>query len=149
VSPVANVLVRGFNAFSGLATKMAAMKPLPPDVAAGLTAPYDSWKNRIATLRFVQDIPMKPGDPSWDAVVRTEEGLAKLAGLPILVCWGQKDFVFDDHFLAEWRRRFPAAQYHVFPDAGHYVLEDKADEVVALVKDFLAKHPLAVQASAP
>ena len=32
------------------------------DVRAGYLAPYDTWANRIAVHRFVQDIPLKPGD---------------------------------------------------------------------------------------
>lgn len=148
VSPVANLMVRGFNAFAGFATSWATAKGLDPVVAEGLVAPYDSWRNRIATLRFVQDIPLSPSDASFATVKATEDGLEKLASRPILVCWGKQDFVFDDHFLAEWKKRFPKADYHEFPDAGHYVLEDKADEVVALVKEFLAKNPLAEPAKA-
>jgi len=134
--------VRGFNAFAASATTMAVCRPLPDEVRRGLVAPYDSWKNRIATLRFVQDIPLSPRDRSWPVVEATERGLEGLRELPMIVLWGRKDFVFDDHFLAEWRRRFPAAEYHVFEDAGHYVLEDAHERVIPLVRDFLAKHPI-------
>ena len=51
---------------------------------------------------------------------------------------GERDFVFDQHFLAEWERRFPKAEVHRFADAGHYVLED-AEEVVPLVQGFVEK----------
>ena len=56
--------------------------------------------------------------------------------------WGAKDWVFDDHFLAEWKRILPQAEVHRFPDASHLVLEDKPDEILALVKQFFAKHPV-------
>jgi haloalkane dehalogenase len=134
--------VRGMNAFAAMATKMAAMRPMQPRVAAAFTAPYDSWRNRIATLRFVQDIPMRPGDRSWDAVMGVESRLEALAHLPILIGWGEKDFVFDDHFLREWRRRFPAAEVHAYPDAGHYVLEDAGERLIPVVRDFLARPAL-------
>jgi haloalkane dehalogenase len=55
----------------------------------------------------------------------------------MLICWGERDFVFDRHFLAEWERRFPGAEVHRYPDAGHYILEDAAEEVVPLVSSFL------------
>jgi haloalkane dehalogenase len=45
--------------------------------------------------------------------------------------------VFDPSFLAEWIRRFPKAQVHSYPDAGHYILEDMKDEVVPLIENFL------------
>ena len=53
-----------------------------------------------------------------------------------------KDFVFDRHFLDEWRRQFPHAEAHTWPDCGHYLLEDAADEVIMRVRDFLAEHPI-------
>ena len=60
-----------------------------------------------------------------------------LADVPMLIAWGMKDFVFDRHFLAEWVRRFPEAEVHRFAEAGHYVLEDEAEEIVPLVRAFL------------
>ena len=67
----------------------------------------------------------------------TEQGLDRLRGIPMLICWGEKDFIFDGHFLAEWRRRFPEAEVHAFADAGHYLLEDAGDEVEKLVHAFV------------
>ena len=138
-APIGALAVRGLNAFSGLATRMAAMKPLDPRVREGLVAPYDSWRNRIATLRFVQDIPLREGDRAWNAVRRVEDGLASLAHVPTFVGWGEKDFVFDGHFLAEWKRRLPQAEYHMFPEAGHYVLEDAREELVPMIRAFLER----------
>ena len=129
--------VQGFNLFARGALWMAPHKRLAPDVRAGLTAPYNCWKNRIATLKFVQDIPISKNDPSWDLALSVDQNLHHLAHLPMLICWGEHDFVFDKDYFAEWRRRFPAAEVHQFADAGHYVLEDKPDEIVLLVKEFL------------
>jgi pimeloyl-ACP methyl ester carboxylesterase len=138
-SPVGALMVRGFNGMVRSALSMCAMKPLPPRVALGLAAPYDSWANRLAVLRFVQDIPLDPSHPSWKTVVRTEESLGKLAHVPTLIGWGERDFVFDDHFLREWKTRAPWAEVHAWADAGHYVVEDAADRVIPLVKEFLAR----------
>ena len=131
-------LVRGLNLFAWPATWMATVKGLAPEVKAGLLAPYDSWANRIATLRFVQDIPTGDGDPAYGVARQTDDGLQKLSAKPMLICWGMKDFVFDADYLAEWQRRFPNAQVHRFRNAGHYVLEDARDEVISLVRDLLA-----------
>jgi haloalkane dehalogenase len=53
------------------------------------------------------------------------------------VCWGDKDFVFDHHFLEEWQRVYPQAEVHRFPDCGHYILEDAGDEIIPLIRTFL------------
>ncbi len=137
------ILVRGCNAFCRSAARVCCQRrPMPPDVRAGYLAPYDSWANRIAVHRFVQDIPLKPSDPAYEIVSDVEKALPRFKDVPMLICWGEQDFVFDRHFLDEWRRRFPRAEVHAFADAGHYILEDCRAEVVPLVCDFLKRHPL-------
>lgn len=132
------ILVRGFNAFSrGAVKSCVARKPMPTDVAAAYCAPYDSWVHRIAVHRFVQDIPLKPGDQAWNTVMEVESGLSRLNDKPLFIGWGDRDFVFDHHFLAEWQRRFPDAEWLRFPDAGHYILEDAADELIPAIREFL------------
>ena len=136
------LLVRGFNAFSTGAVKNCVTRPLPKEVRAAYLAPYDTWQNRLAVHRFIQDIPLQPGDRAFDQVADVEKNLAQFQPLPMLICWGMKDFVFDIHFLNRWIERFPAALVHRFEDAGHYVLEDVGDQIIPLVQKFLDAHPL-------
>jgi haloalkane dehalogenase len=135
------LLVRGLGAFHRGAARFCVCRPLAPVVRATYLAPYDSWAHRIAVLRFVQDIPLRPGDPSYALARATQDGLERFRDVPLLICWGEQDFVFDADFLAEWQRRFPRAEVHRFPDAGHYVLEDAGAAIVPLVRDFLHRHP--------
>ncbi len=137
-------LIRGLNAFSfGASYLCCRQKPMSSAVRRAYTSPYNSWENRIATLRFVQDIPLGPGDKAYSLVREVEENLSKLSEIPMLICWGGKDFVFDESFLQEWMRRFPKAELHRFPKAGHYVLEDAAEEIIPLVREFLSRRPTA------
>jgi haloalkane dehalogenase len=138
-TPVGPLLVRGLNAFArGAAHTGCTRSRMPRVVRDAFCAPYDSWAARRAVLRFVQDIPLKPGEPAYDQLSRTERGLAAFADRPVLILWGGRDFVFDHHFLAKWRRVFPGAEVHEFADCGHYVLEDAAEEIIPLVQRFLA-----------
>lgn len=131
------------NAFCRAAARWCVTrKPLPPDVRAMYLKPYDSPEHRVAVLKFVQTIPLKPTDPGYDIVSDTAMSLAKFRDVPTLLLWGLRDFVFDQHFLAEWQRHFPHAQTHTWPDCGHYLLEDAGEEAIMRVKDFLAKHPI-------
>jgi cis-3-alkyl-4-acyloxetan-2-one decarboxylase len=111
--------------------------PLPHDVARGYVQPYRSWADRVANLRFVQDIPMKRTHPSYARLRCIESGLASLAGKPMLFCWGLRDWCFTPRFLAEWRRRFPDAKVLTFEKAGHYVIEDAGEEVVTAIRAFM------------
>ncbi len=130
--------VRGLNGFARVATVRAVEKRLNPDVRDGLLFPYDSWESRIATLRFVEDIPMAPSHPSYAELTRIEDGLAGLRDRPMILIWGERDFCFTPAFREEWQRRFPEAK--VVPlDAGHYVLEDEPDAVLSAMAGFLAE----------
>ncbi len=127
------------NLFAVSALYMASRKGLPKEVKKGLVAPYDSPKSRLATLKFVQDIPLHPSDPSYPTVDFTQKNLFALKGKPMLICWGMKDFVFDEDFLLEWQKRFPAAEIHRFGGAGHYVLEDEPERVFERIEGFLER----------
>ena len=132
-----SIAVRGFNAFAGVATWRASAKGLSDDVKAGLVFPYNSWENRIATLKFVEDIPLKPTHPSYDALVAVEEGLNRLKDKPMLICWGEKDFCFTPNFRKEWEQRFPDADVHAWDDVGHYVIEDVPERLIQTMQEWL------------
>jgi haloalkane dehalogenase len=138
--PLAVLAVQGFNLFALGALYKNSYKGLAKDVKAGLVAPYNCWKNRIATLKFVQDIHLTENNPSYQTVKQVDQNLNLFSTLPMLICWGEHDFVFDLDYLDEWQRRFPDAEVHRFPDAGHYVLEDASEQVIPVVDDFLNRH---------
>jgi len=134
------LLVRGLNAFAvGAARIGCKINPLSAELRKLYCLPYDSWANRIATLRFVQDIPLTSGDRGYDIVSSTAAALAQFSSLPMLILWGEQDFVFDVHFLEEWRRRFPAAEVHSWKDGGHYILEDVKEEAIHLIAAFIER----------
>ncbi len=128
--------VQGFNLFALGALMMASKKRLSNAVKRGLVAPYNSWNNRLATLKFVQDIPLIPSDPSHEMVRYTQENLGRLREKQMLICWGMKDFVFDDDYLKKWCELFPDARVYRFYDAGHYVLEDVPDRIIEAIGKF-------------
>lgn len=132
------IAVLGFNAFAGVATWRASAKGLSKAVKSGLLFPYNSWENRIATLKFVHDIPLKEKHPSYHILLQVEEGLVRLSDKPMLICWGEQDFCFTPNFRKEWERRFPAAAVHAWEDVGHYVIEDVPERVVSTMKGWFA-----------
>lgn len=138
-SALAAFLIRGFNAFALVAGYTGCKrKQISREVRRAYKAPYDSWKNRIAILRFVQDIPLTQDDKSYELVEVTSRRLEQFRKIPTLICWGERDFIFDTVFLDEWIKRLPQAEVHRFPDGGHNILEDASEQVVPLVKNFLA-----------
>ena len=106
-------------------------------VKQGYLAPYNNYANRIANLRFVQDIPMNPDVPSYAVVKNIEDNLSLFRNRPILIMWGKKDFCFDDHFLARWKDIYPEAIVHEIKDAGHYVVEDAYERIIPWIRNFI------------
>jgi haloalkane dehalogenase len=130
-------LVRRFNAFSAIAAHVGFRKPVSKAVREAYTLPYDSPANRIATLRFVQDIPLGEQDPGFDILLNTAERLHLLEEKPCLIAWGERDFVFDAAFLDKWQEYYPQASVEHLPDCGHYVLEDGGPALIDTIVEFI------------
>lgn len=139
---VGELVIRGFNAFSGGASYFGVERRMPADVRRAYVAPYDSWKNRISTVRFMQDIPLSPKDRAWPLLEAAGKALPSFADRPAFIGWGLKDFVFDRHFLERFQADLPRAEVMAFDDAGHYVLEDKHEVLVPAIRTFLDRNPL-------
>jgi pimeloyl-ACP methyl ester carboxylesterase len=67
--------------------------------------------------------------PSWQAWMRKAQPR-------LLVIWGKHDLSFDLSEPEAYRRDVPSAQIHVL-EAGHFALDTKADEIAALVREFV------------
>ena len=79
---------------------------------------------------------MEAEHPTRTVLAGVEASLAGLKGKPMLLCWGLRDFCFDETFLQGFIRRFPAAQQLLFADAGHYVLEDAGEAALDPITAF-------------
>ena len=110
---------------------------MTPEIKRGFVLPYDSWENRIAVLRFVQDIPRSEKDDTFIVIKEIEEKLGLFKSTPILIQWGALDWCFDKSFLKGWTDRFPHADVDLYEDAAHYVLEDAHERILPHIRDFL------------
>jgi pimeloyl-ACP methyl ester carboxylesterase len=69
--------------------------------------------------------------PAWQAWLRAHRP-------PLLVMWGRYDLSFQVAEADAYRRDVPDAEIHIL-DAGHFALDEKADEIAALVDGFMAR----------
>src|SRR5271166_3190569 len=72
--------------------------------------------------------------PAWQQWMRNTQP-------PMLVVWGKYDPSFAIGGAPAYKRDVPAAEVHIL-DAGHFALDEKADEIAALIRNFLAKQKL-------
>lgn len=133
---IGEFLTRTFNLFAWPATFMTTEKPLSPEIKKAYLKPYDNYMNRIATAKFVQDIPMNKNHPTYKTLKEIEDKLP-LVLAPKIFIWGAKDWCFTTHFLDRFKQIYPEAQTHVLPKAGHYVVEDGLVEIKTLLEKFL------------
>ncbi len=61
----------------------------------------------------------------------------------LLVLWGKYDQSFELAEPEAYRRDVPAAEVHVL-EAGHFALDTAADEIAAIVQDFLSRSMMSV-----
>jgi pimeloyl-ACP methyl ester carboxylesterase len=70
--------------------------------------------------------------PAWQDWLRKNKP-------PTLVAWGRYDSSFIAPGAQAYKRDVPDAEIHLL-DAGHFALDEKVDEIAALMLDFLPKH---------
>ena len=118
---------------------MAVEKKLSPLVKKGYLFPYNNYNNRIATARFVKDIPLTKDHPSYDKLLDIESKLRTLT-CPKLFLWGAKDFCFTTNFLNKWKEFYPEAKSVIYQEGGHYILEDEKDNVIKEANRFFMEN---------
>jgi pimeloyl-ACP methyl ester carboxylesterase len=69
--------------------------------------------------------------PLWQAYLRRH-------GPPTLVVWGRYDSSFTTAGAEAYGRDVPDAEIHLL-DAGHFALDEAADEIAGYVRDLLGR----------
>jgi pimeloyl-ACP methyl ester carboxylesterase len=67
--------------------------------------------------------------PAWQEWLRAHQP-------PLLVTWGRYDPSFEAAEAAAYKRDVPDAQVHLL-DGGHFALEEQADQIADLTRNFL------------
>jgi pimeloyl-ACP methyl ester carboxylesterase len=99
-------------------------------------APFPDYWSRLGTLAFIRDIPLTENDVSAPLMGHIHESLSQL-NVPLLLVWGMRDRVFVPAFLEQWQAIFPDA-HRVELEAGHYLVEDRPDEVADAIHHFVS-----------
>lgn len=64
----------------------------------------------------------------------------RLAAIPALVLWGERDRAFTLEFLDRWRQALPQARIEPLADAGHWPHEERPELVLQAVQRFFTEH---------
>ena len=64
----------------------------------------------------------------------------RLAAIPALVLWGERDRAFNVEFLERFRQALPRAKIEGFADAGHWPHEERPELVFRALQRFFDEH---------
>jgi haloalkane dehalogenase len=65
-----------------------------------------------------------------------EQGLPRLAHLPALIVWGDRDLAFKEPQRRRWEESFPNHQTVILHGASHYIQEDAPGEIVTAIRQW-------------
>lgn len=88
--------------------------------------------NKEIMLDLLYDYRKNLGQyPRWHAYFRKHQP-------PTLIIWGRNDVIFPPVGAQAYARDLPKAELHLL-DTGHFALEEKSEEITALMKAFLSR----------
>lgn len=131
-------VISAFTSLEGARQRHIGSSPRPErynpdtwiDEAAMLTRP---GQTRIQAELFYDYRSNVAAYPDWQAWLRRHSP-------PLLVVWGRYDPSFTVAGAHAYARDVPDAEIHIL-DAGHFALDEKLDEIAALIRDFLGRLP--------
>jgi pimeloyl-ACP methyl ester carboxylesterase len=132
--PVGRWLIRNHNFFAGtiVRTLFADKSRLTSEIHEHYLMPLAKAEERKGSGVFPAEII---GSSDWLESLWDKRNL--LREKKILIAWGMKDIGFRENELKTWMQAFPDAKVVRFEDAGHFVVEEKAAEFIAEMKNLM------------
>ncbi len=117
--------------------QVACVSRLDDDAIRGYDAPFPVGEAKAGALAFPELVPTEPDHPSAAAMLEVRDALSRWEK-PALVLFSDSDRVFSpahaEHMAAHIPGALPA---EIVPGAGHFLQEDKGEEIAARVARFV------------
>lgn len=133
--PIGRMLYKRLN-FSARVILKAAYgdkSKLTPEIHRHYLGPFPSASDRQAPWVYARELI---GSSDWYGGLWRRAD--RLRGKPALILWGMKDPTFSEADLERWSAFFTHAEVTRFPDAGHFVQEERVGQLGPAIREFLA-----------
>jgi haloalkane dehalogenase len=111
---------------------------LDDDARAAYAEPFPTPESKAGMLAFPELVPAEPDHPNTEPMNRVRDALRSWTK-PTLVIWGAEDAALPPALAHGFTELIPGAgEPIVVEGAGHFLQEDRPDEVAAAIVRFLA-----------
>ncbi|HZO34911.1 MAG TPA: haloalkane dehalogenase [Gaiellaceae bacterium] len=118
--------------------ELTLVQPVTEDVLAGYDAPFPVPESRLGVVTFPELVATSPGHPSAAAMLDVRERL-RTFDRPALVLFSDGDPIFDRGAAERMASLLPNAELDPpLAGAGHFLQEDRGEEVAARIAAWLA-----------
>ena len=109
-------------------------KRLTKEIHDQYIRPFSKPSERMGPLAFAKALLHQQ-----DFFADVWNRLSSLKDIPVLIMWGMKDEFLTEKYLAKFLSVFPGASVTKYPDAGHFVMEEKSAVSIPVIREFLLK----------
>ncbi len=123
----------------GTIMRNAAVADWPEAVVAGYEAPFPDPASKVGARRLPLIVPLRPEDPGAREMLEVRTRLGEWTR-PALVLFSTEDPIFPVRVGERWAARVPGAgPLELVPGAGHFLQEDRGEDVAAHIVAFLVR----------
>jgi haloalkane dehalogenase len=127
----------GTEIVAGQLIRISLVQPAGDDVIAGYDAPFPVPESRIGIVMFPELVATSSGHPSAPAMLATREAL-RTWEKPALVLFSDSDPIFSRRAAEAMAALLPQAELaDPVEGAGHFLQEDRGDEIAARVATWI------------
>ncbi|MBC8138785.1 MAG: alpha/beta fold hydrolase [Fibrella sp.] len=105
---------------------------LTPAIRKAYLAPFVESGSREGTWNLAKSL--SASDPFFSSLYEQRNSIANI---PSLVLWGMKDSAFSRQHLKKWEGLLTRTNVIELPEAGHFPMEEEAEQVISEVTQFL------------
>jgi haloalkane dehalogenase len=128
----------GTDLVPGELVRISCVTELPGDVVDGYNAPFPSPESKAGVLAFPELVPTELEHPSAAKMLEVRAALESWEK-PTLVLFSDSDPIFSPAAAERMAARIPGAgPAEIVSEAGHFLQEDKGEEIAERIVRFLA-----------